>query len=503
VATLYREGSDLDEILGELDAEYPEQVHVIDVVYRRDGGVLGFFAHRRVGVQYIVSTPGQFDAPPAPPVPAASPAPVIAVPAYSPIGNTVADAKPLDQLLAMAENAEAGHQARLAAEVVESGRPLDVDEAPQDEATNVEFARMLLDLATQKASERQQREEQKLPQLAEHSPAEIVAQFAQITASSSAATFTSEPVAVSAVRTQPELAPPAPPAQWAPPAPPAPAVPTPQPAQPARPDWPVDDSDEPTRPSLRRPVGSHRAAADNAASAASADDQVITSATPNVVDGTNPLVLRRQLVGLGVPVDWIPDASGDPYWVAGQLVNRLPEPPELTLEAGDILVIAGPAASALRAARHLAARLRMDPQAVRVAGSGVGDPSIGPRIEYVWQAQEFVGEVRRTRSSAIVVVPTDDVTEDASSIGWATRMVSALRPNRLWLVVDAAWRPADNVALITQIGAVEALVVIGAARTTSPASVWQLPKPIAMLDVQHATRGVWTALLIDKLTESV
>jgi hypothetical protein len=446
VPTFYREGSDLDAILDQLDAEYPDQIHINDVVNRRDGGVLGFFAHRRIGVHYTVrpaeSLAAEFDSTP--------------LPAAAGPNRSMVDADPLDQLIEMAEAAEAAHRVRLAAQVVESGQPIAIEAAAGDEATNVEFARMLLELAAQKAIERQTREQS--PQL-----------------------------------------PPGPPPQ---PIPPAPAAideramrNLPNESHHPQPDRHVGDPDDFARPSLHRPVGAHRATENDDADAA-------PSPAPSSFADANPLVLRRHLVELGVPVDWIPGDSGDPYWVAGQLVSRLPDPPVLDLEAGQALVIAGPAASALRAAQHLANRLRMDPQAVRVAGSSLRDPSIGPRIEYEWQARDLVADLQRTRTCGIVVVPTDDLTEDASSVTWAARMVEALRPNRLWLVVEAAWKPADNMALMAQIGTVEALVVVGTARTTSPASVWQLPKPIAMLDVQFATRGAWMALLIDKLTGS-
>ena len=37
----------------------------------------------------------------------------------------------------------------------------------------------------------------------------------------------------------------------------------------------------------------------------------------------------------------------------------------------------------------------------------------------------------------------------------------------------------DTTVLIAQIGPVDAVAVVGAARTTSPASIWALPTPIA------------------------
>src|SRR3954451_14611214 len=51
-ATLFREGPDLDTLLAELDTEFPGRVQVVDVEYGRSGGVMGFFAHRRLGVHY-------------------------------------------------------------------------------------------------------------------------------------------------------------------------------------------------------------------------------------------------------------------------------------------------------------------------------------------------------------------------------------------------------------------------------------------------------------------
>src|SRR5690348_16124785 len=93
-ATLYREGADLDELLADLDAEHPGRVRVVEVSYGRDGGVMGFFARRTVGVHYTLddaygpADPVTFSAPPAPPAPAAD------------------GGGPLDALLRAAEAAE-------------------------------------------------------------------------------------------------------------------------------------------------------------------------------------------------------------------------------------------------------------------------------------------------------------------------------------------------------------------------------------------------------------
>src|SRR5690348_12794103 len=108
-ATLFREGPDLDALLAELDAEHPGRVQVVDVEYGRAGGVLGFFAHRTVGVHYRLTGAGSVAG-----------------------ADTVA------------------------------GAGADLDGGDPDDK-QVEFARMLLELATAKAAERQAAAEREVP----------------------------------------------------------------------------------------------------------------------------------------------------------------------------------------------------------------------------------------------------------------------------------------------------------------------------------------------------
>jgi len=134
-------------VLAALDAQYPGQVRITDVAYGRSGGMMGFFAKRRVGVHYTLTNFVDAALP--------TPAPTLS-------------AEPLDELLRAAEAAERARDigparsaaerrvssAQLAATIVESGRaPAGVD-GLDDETTNVEFARMLLEMASQKAAER-------------------------------------------------------------------------------------------------------------------------------------------------------------------------------------------------------------------------------------------------------------------------------------------------------------------------------------------------------------
>jgi hypothetical protein len=65
--------------------------------------------------------------------------------------------------------------------------------------------------------------------------------------------------------------------------------------------------------------------------------------------------------------------------------------------------------------------------------------------------------------------------------------------------VDATRKSADTAALAAELGTPSALVVAGAARTASPASVWELGVPVALLDGRPASRSAWAVLILDKL----
>src|SRR4051794_18127390 len=109
--TRYQEGEDLEALLADLDEQHPGKVNVLSVSYPRSGGVMGFFARARVGVEYEVAEGGD----------------------------------PLSDLIDAAEAQDGS-----------SYTPSDPIEDPlaTAEGTNAEFARMLLEMAREKAGER-------------------------------------------------------------------------------------------------------------------------------------------------------------------------------------------------------------------------------------------------------------------------------------------------------------------------------------------------------------
>lgn len=453
-ATLYREGFDLDELLTELDAEHPGRVRVVEVSYPREGGVFGFFARQKVGVTYELTFLSPADGAAADEV-----ADAVAVAA----ADDDLDGHPLAALISAVEAAEARQvtdspaAANPVTAMPQAAAPAPADAPAEPAPANLEFAQMLLDLAARKSGR---------PAAGPVASRATPADAAHTAAADAAGSAPAAPVAL------PQLPADQTPWIWSRPQPasqPA-SQPAPQGALPAQP------APQPSPVRERQP-----------ASAESRDR----------------LALRRRLAEVGVPIDWVPEDGVDTYRVVEQLVNRLPAAPEPPTGAGDVVVIAGPAVPALRAAETLRARMRLRPENVWAAGCPAGSVPADRTVDDVWQAATVAAEVRLGgRGPTIVVVATDD--DDTDELGherWAADVVRALAPEALWAVVDATRKPSDTRARLRALGSPTALVVTAAARTASPASVWELDVPTALIDGRPATRGGWAVLLIDKLAE--
>jgi hypothetical protein len=313
-------------------------------------------------------------------------------------------------------------------------------------------------------------------------------QFASV--AKPAAVFAAEvaasvPASISAPAPAPITAPVAP----APPAPPAPVVrqvALPAPLAPAAPLPPVPPV-APAALAAPAPVVPAPVAALVAAPAATAVPRRRAGGAHRAPEPDPRYALRRQLTELGVPLSWIPE-QGDPYRVLDDLVSLLPVAAPLRLEPGQVLAIGGTAADAEQVARWVCSAMRLDPAAVH-------------RVGQAWAASQLAAKLRYERTApAIVIVETDeafDGTYPAHDV--SAEIVSALAPDLVWLAVDARQKPGDVRARAAGIGTVSAIALSGAARTSSPASVWELDLPVALIDGRWASRGMWLALLLDKL----
>jgi hypothetical protein len=233
----------------------------------------------------------------------------------------------------------------------------------------------------------------------------------------------------------------------------------------------------PTASRSTRPAGAHRARSDS--------DQTWSEYT-----------LRRRLVEVGVPVGWIPQGADNTYWVVEQLVRRLELCEPVAAGPGEVIAVAGPGAAALESARALAVRMRLDPDEVHAAGCEVRDDR---RIE-TWTSASIAARYRSQASTPLVVaVALDDPADAQDGVAWAAQIVRGIVPDRLHVIVDSGRKSSDARRVLEAVRPVHSLFVTGAARTTSPASVWELGAPIELLDGRPATTGAWAALLLDAL----
>jgi hypothetical protein len=175
----------------------------------------------------------------------------------------------------------------------------------------------------------------------------------------------------------------------------------------------------------------------------------------------------------------------------------VPQAPALDLGPGAVLLIAGPAAAAMRVAHDVCAAQRIDPSAVVGAGCVTIDLPARRDLTQRWRAREVAVATRAAACEPLVVVVD---TEQAESDQWAAAIIAELAPDVVWTVVDATRKPADLRRQLASLGRPsDALAVVHADRTASPASVWELGLPVLSLDGRPATRGAWAALLINGL----
>jgi hypothetical protein len=443
-ATLYREGDDLAVLLAELDEQYPGQVRVVAVERPRVGGVLGFFARLRAGVHYELT-----DAPPPAPTAAVAPAPghhvepAVAPVRERPVASAVASAveRPVEPAPAGAlQPAGYGALSELiaAAEAAEAAGAASAARAGAPPAPR--------EPAPREPAPREPAPVE--PALTEPAPAN--AEFAQmlleLAARKAATRVVEQPVVEQPVVEQPVV----------------------------------------EQPVVEQPVAAPVTRAPQAAP----------------VDSRSPLTLRRQLAELGAPIDWVPAESGDQYRVVEQLVSRLPDPPPPPMRAGQLLALVGPAAAALKAAESVRARMRVRAESIWAAGCPDGAVPAERTLADSRQAAAAAAELRGAAAvPTIVIVATDDPDGESGQDEWAAAMLRALAPDATWVLVDATRKSSDTRAALRAIGTTDALVVTGGARTASPATVWQLGAPVAMLDGRLATPGAWAILLLDKLAE--
>ena len=209
------------------------------------------------------------------------------------------------------------------------------------------------------------------------------------------------------------------------------------------------------------------------------------------------LELLLQLRQVGVPVSVNPSSeTHNLYQALEDILQELPAAVEPPRQAGAVLAIVGEATPALQAARTVAAMLRVAEDTIGVAGlspavvTGLGHCHLtGAR-----EAQRLRQQLALADTPSIVVIVTDGAVGDPDD-PWAGQLLAALAPTATWAAVDARWKTEDSRAYLDRIGTVDALAVYAAELSGSPASVWDLDLPLALLDDRPPTTFAWTGLL--------
>jgi hypothetical protein len=215
-----------------------------------------------------------------------------------------------------------------------------------------------------------------------------------------------------------------------------------------------------------------------------------------------PLTLRRQLLEVGVPVDRVPTTAVHSYAAVEALVRGLDPAPALPSRPGEILVLAGPARDVMAAV-----------ESVLVANPGMfgttwayGCPApLGARramgsVRTIGTADEAAEVARTARADSdgptLVAVATD-----TAPTGTAIEVLSAIDADAVWAAVDATRKPADTRRMLHALAEPDAIVVTNAELSASPATVWELGRPIALVDGRPSTGPSWAVLLLGKLAE--
>jgi hypothetical protein len=268
------------------------------------------------------------------------------------------------------------------------------------------------------------------------------------------------------------------------------------------------------------PAGTAVAPADTAAaSPIAAASSVPQLAGAAAAGGTLPQLAGRaarakldlliQLREVGVPVSINPRGEAHTvYQAMEEILAELPATPSLPRSPGDLLAVVGPLTTALRTANTVADQLRIPHAEIWIAGltghpaAALFDlrPEVGAlrSIDNARDAFRLRGELRSADGPSIIVVATDSFEADPND-RWPAEILQAVHPTAAWLIVDATGKSEDDNARLAKLGRIDAIAVHSAQLSSSPATVWDLGLPVAMLDGRPASTFAWAGLLFAAL----
>ncbi|MGY1601066.1 hypothetical protein [Geodermatophilus sp. SYSU D00815] len=215
--------------------------------------------------------------------------------------------------------------------------------------------------------------------------------------------------------------------------------------------------------------------------------------------------VTARLTALGVPAELLGDrfaaaaATTGTYAALTQaLAGGLPVAPAMPTGPGEVLFLVGPGVETLRAARSLAATLRLDPERVQWATRG-DLAALAPKSSRMTTIDAAID--RRSdaaRAGTMTIVAVDAPLR--SDTYWMSQMLAIWAPSAVWAVVEATRKPEDLEQWLDGLPRVDALVVQDSDLSADPAAVLaRIDTPVALLDGVPATPHRWASLLCERL----
>jgi hypothetical protein len=208
---------------------------------------------------------------------------------------------------------------------------------------------------------------------------------------------------------------------------------------------------------------------------------------------------------LGVPAELLGSTFAEDVAERGtyaaltrSLALRLPPAPEMPSGAGETVFVVGPGVDALRAARSLAASLRLDPDRVQWATRG-DLAGLAPKNSRVTTVDAAIDHHQESVTAGTVTIVAVDAPLRTDAY-WMAQMMTVWTPVAVWAVVEATRKPEDLLPWIDGLPRVDALIVQDTDLSADPAAVLRrVNAPVALLDGVRATPHRWASLLCERL----
>lgn len=207
------------------------------------------------------------------------------------------------------------------------------------------------------------------------------------------------------------------------------------------------------------------------------------------------------LLELGIPTRLLAGFTDPDLPVPlSRMVRRIERAPAARLTPGNVVVLAGEPAAALRTALQMAHRAGLDQRDVVLAGDGDQVQGHGRRLQSVAAAARYRARVQ-PEALYVVVLGVDPEPER-----WphAAQLLEALGPTQAWAVVDARRKAVDLRRWLRVVGQHRAFDAVAASQTfeaQAPGVVLNLGVPVGWVDGLPASPLVWAAVLSERLAD--